>query len=260
MHVLLLGGTSEATALAGSLAVEPGVDAVLSLAGVTTHPRPSPLPTRIGGFGGADGLCRFLRAYGIDAVVDATHPFAAAISRNAVLAADAASVPILRIDRPPWEPGPEDRWTAAADMFDAARAIGSEPRRVFLAIGRRDLPPFRDQAPQHAYTIRSIEPPAAGSVPPRSRILLERGPFDEEHERRLLTEAGIEVVVAKNSGGEAVASKLVAARILHLPVVMVRRPPFPDPNCESVPDWPPALDWLRRLRTPHQAVSTRRGV
>jgi precorrin-6A/cobalt-precorrin-6A reductase len=221
MRVLVLGGTSEATALAALLAATPGVEAIMSFAGRTRAPAAS-IPLRSGGFGGAEGLENYLAAEGIDVLVDATHPFAAQISRNAATAAARRNIPLVILSRPGWSCEPHDRWIEVADMAAAAAAIGRESRRVFLAIGRLQLAAF-EAAPQHFYLIRSIEPIAPNL--PHHRIIAARGPFDTEAEERLLRDEKIGVIVAKNSGAAAVFGKIIAARRLRLPVIMVARPP-----------------------------------
>jgi len=220
MRVLVLGGTSEATALAALLAATPGAEAIMSFAGRTRAPS-SPIPLRSGGFGGAEGLWQYLEAEGIDVLVDATHPFAAQISRNAEIAAARGNIPLVILSRPGWTRDPRDRWTEVPDMAGAAAAIGRETRRVFLAIGRLQLAAF-EAAPQHDYLIRTIEPIAPNL--PHHRIIAARGPFDAEAEERLLRDEKIDVIVAKNSGAAAVFGKIAAARRLGLPVIMVERP------------------------------------
>jgi len=173
--------------------------------------------------GGADGLAAFLRAQRVAALVDATHPFAKTISAHAVAACAAAGVPLLRLERPGWAPGPGDDWHPVATMAAAAQALGAAPRRIFLTIGRQDLIPFRDLAPQHDYLIRSVDAPEAALLPPQARLITARGPFAEAAEQALLAETGIDILVTKNSGGSE--AKLAAARSLGLPVIMVERPP-----------------------------------
>jgi precorrin-6A/cobalt-precorrin-6A reductase len=199
----------------------------VSLAGRTQNPLALPLPCRIGGFGGAEGLARMLRDERIDAVVDATHPFAARIGANAAKACKTLGLPLARYTRPPWLPQPGDRWQSVPDIFAAAQAIGETPVRVFLTTGRLGLAAFKN-APQHDYVIRTIDPPEAGDLPPQNRILLARGPFSLEAETALMAEERIAVLVTKNSGGAASAPKLAAARRLGLPVIMVEPPHRPD--------------------------------
>ena len=255
MRVLILGGTSEASALARALAGDARFQPMLSLAGRTRSPIPPPIPWRVGGFGGTDGLAAYLRAERIGALVDATHPFAAQMTRNAVAAGRLAGVPLLAICRPPWQPAPDDRWTTVPDMRAAAEALGRSPRRVFLTVGQQDLAPFAAM-PWHWYLIRSVDPPDPAALPPRAEVIAARGPFAETAERRLLEQHGIDILVTKNSGGRATESKLIAARALGLPVVMVDRPePLP---ILSVPDAEAALDWLMRLHGATDAA--RRGV
>ncbi len=249
LRLLLLGGTTEASAIARALAGDPAIDCTLSLAGRTTAPLPQPVPVRSGGFGGAEGLAAWLAAQGIDAVVDATHPFAAAITANAVQAARAAGVPMLVVCRPPWQPRPGDRWTVVPDMQSAAAALGAAPRRVLLTIGQRDLAAFAAGV-AHRYVIRSVEPPAA--IPTGTEIISARGPFALEDEMTLLRDRHIEILVTKNSGGTATEAKLAAARALALPVILVARPPLP--QAEVVADAAGALRWI------HDTAGRKRGV
>jgi precorrin-6A/cobalt-precorrin-6A reductase len=240
MKALILGGTSEASALARALADDPRIFATLSYAGRTRAPVAVPIPTRTGGFGGVEGLVSYLRTRGIDRLVDATHPFAGQISRHAAQAAAMTGIRLLAIVRPPWEAAPADRWTVVPDMAAAALVLGPTPRRVFLTVGQQELATFAS-APWHDYLIRSVEPPA--TLPARARYIAARGPFAEDAERRLLRSERIELLVTKNSGGGATAAKLAAARALGVRVVMVSRPPAP--LVASVPDMAGALAWLR---------------
>jgi precorrin-6A/cobalt-precorrin-6A reductase len=226
MRILILGGTAEAFALSERLAGRQDLAPTLSLAGRTAEPRRAAVPTRIGGFGGVEGLRGWLARNRTDLVVDATHPFAAVISRNAALACAAEGIPIVAIRRPAWHVRTGDRWTEVATMSDAVDAIGTRPCRVFLTIGRLELQPF-NRAPQHHYLVRTIEPVGDVLDVPHRTALQARGPFDEASERSLMKAHDIEVVVAKNSGGPATYGKIAAARSLGLPVVLVARPDKP---------------------------------
>ncbi|VTZ27636.1 Precorrin-6A reductase [Methylocella tundrae] len=221
MRVLVLGGASEASALATLLAARSDVEAIMSFAGRTKAPVAPPIPLRIGGFGGADGLAAYLAAERIDVLVDATHPFAEQISRNARIAAARANMPLIILSRPAWARETGDRWIEVPDMASAVGALGDKSRRVFLAIGRLQLAAF-EAAPQHFYLIRSIDPVAPAF--PHCRAIAARGPFDADAEERLLRDEMIDVIVAKNSGSPAVFGKILAARRLGLPVIMVERP------------------------------------
>jgi precorrin-6A/cobalt-precorrin-6A reductase len=223
MRVLVLGGTFEASQLADLLARQSGISSTLSFAGRTKALRPPQIPYRIGGFGGVDGLQAYLEAERIDVLVDATHPFAEQMSRHAVIAAAGANIPLIVLSRPAWIAQPGDHWIDAADMAVAAAALGREPKRVFLTIGRLQIGAFAE-APQHFYLIRTIEPLPLPPNLPRHRVILGRGPFAVEAENELLREESIDVVVSKNSGGEAAFAKVRAARRLGLPIVMVTRP------------------------------------
>lgn len=243
MRVLVLGGTSEASALARALVDRPDVEATLSLAGRTCAPAVSPLPTRIGGFGGVAGLAAYLRAQGVDALIDATHPFAARISANAVAAARQTLAPLAVLSRPPWRPGPGDRWLEVANVEAAARALGEAPRRVFLTVGRLQTGVFR-AAPQHWYLVRAIDAP--DDLPPQALVLRARPPFALAEETTLMRAHRIDVLVSKNAGGEAARAKLDAARALGLPVVMIARPP-PSQGA-GVADVEAALGWIEAQR------------
>jgi precorrin-6A/cobalt-precorrin-6A reductase len=255
LKVLILGGTTEASALARALAGDLRFEATLSLAGRTRAPRTPPIPFRIGGFGGVDGLVQYLRDEHVDVLIDATHPFAAQMSRHAAEAARIAGVKLLAVCRPAWRDVPGDHWTPVPDMAAAVAALGLAPRRVFLTIGQKELAPFRD-APQHAYVIRSVDAPDAEALPPDAEVITARGPFVEDEERRLLAEKKIDVIVTKNSGGTATEAKLAAARGLGIPVIMVERPARPE--VETVARAEDALDWLARA---HRGTApSRRGV
>ena len=223
IRALILGGTSEARALAARIANDACVHATVSLAGRTSAPLAQSLPTRIGGFGGVEGLKRYLEEERVDRVIDATHPFAARISANAREACAALGLPLLVLTRAPWSRMEGDRWIEAADNAGAVVALGEAPRRVFLTIGRLGLADFLG-APQHYYLIRTIERPSENDLPPRNRLILERGPFTVESELSLMREAGIDVIVSKNSGGRDTYAKIEAARTLGLEVVMITPP------------------------------------
>ncbi len=226
MRVLILGGTTEASALARLIAGDARFDATLSLAGRTVAPRAQPIATRIGGFGGTEAMARWLRDEKIEAVVDATHPYADQISANAVSACGAVGLPLASIVRPPWTAQPGDNWQSVPSADAAARAIGEISQRVFLSLGRQELGAFAS-APQHHYLGRSVDRPQGVALPPDIRILLARGPFAIEAEMRLLRDEKIEVLVSKNSGGDAIYAKIAAARTLGLRVLMIARPDKP---------------------------------
>jgi len=254
-RLLILGGTSEARALAGALAGRRGVSVTLSLAGRTAEPLPQLVPVKSGGFGGADGLADYLRKERIDALIDATHPYAATISANAAIAAAKVGVKHLALSRPPWTKVAGDDWTEVASMEDAVEALGKAARRVFLALGRKELQPFA-AAPQHVYLVRSVDPVDPPLVVQHAIYLTARGPFTEAEDRALLERHRMEVIVAKNSGGEASYGKIAAARALHLPVILLKRPALPKvPSVETVEE---TLAWLDHATT--STASAARGV
>ena len=223
LRVLVLGGTTEASALAGLLAGNARFDATLSLAGRTSTPKPQPIKTRIGSFGGIAGLAHFLREEAIEAVVDATHPYADQMSAHAVAACGQTDVPLASIVRAAWQAQPGDAWQLVPTTTAAASALGTAPRRVFLSLGRQDLHVFAP-APQHHYIARTIDLPEHSNLPPDIRFLQARGPFDRSAELKLLQDAKIGIIVSKNSGGLATYPKIEAARELGLPVMMIARP------------------------------------
>ncbi|MFC4128610.1 cobalt-precorrin-6A reductase [Nocardia rhizosphaerae] len=250
MRVLILGGTGEARELARIAAGERGFDIVSSLAGRVTHPRLPVGPVRIGGFGGVEGLRTWLRENAIDAVVDATHPFAAQVSAHAAAAAADLGLPALHLRRPEWARCPGDRWTRVPDTVAAAAALATHGERVLLTIGRQGVAAFADCA-GHRFVIRSIDAPT-GPLPPRYELLLARGPFTFDDELVLMSRHRIDVLVTKNSGGPQTEAKILAARTAGLPVVMIDRPPLP-PGAQTVGEVTDALDWLRaraRQRVP----------
>jgi precorrin-6A/cobalt-precorrin-6A reductase len=243
---LILGGTREARDLAALLACTPGLRVVSSLAGRVRDPALPVGEVRIGGFGGPEGLAAWLREQQVDAVVDATHPFARTISASAAAACAATGVPLLGLTREPWLEGPGDRWHEVDSLPDAAELLPALGRRVFLTTGRQGLGAFAglDQA---WFLIRCVDPPDE-PLPADGQVILARGPYDAAAERALMEDHQIDVLVTKNSGGPLTAGKLDAARDLDLPVIMVRRPPVPDIPRRSTPD--EAARWLADLCPP----------
>ncbi|MEU6556682.1 cobalt-precorrin-6A reductase [Streptomyces sp. NPDC046915] len=244
-HVLVLGGTTEARRLAAGLTARGGVRVTTSLAGRVTRPGTLEGEVRTGGFGGAQGLAEWLRAEQVDAVVDATHPFAAGITANAARAATATGLPLLVLRRPGWRPASGDRWHPVPSLGAAADALPALGRRVFLTTGRLGLSAFAHLSDLH-FVVRSVEPPEP-PMPPGLEVLLARGPFTVAGELRLLRGHRIDVLVTKDSGGEATAAKLTAARELGLPVVVVQRPALPE-GVTALPDEAAVLARLETLQ------------
>lgn len=255
-HVLILGGTGEARRLAAALAgprcvgggggVPAAARVTSSLAGRVADPGLPDGEVRVGGFGGAEGLARWLREHDVDALIDATHPFAGTISFHAARAAATAHVPLLALRRPGWVAGEGDDWRPVGSLDEAAGALPGLGDRVLLTTGRTGLAAFA-HLDGLWFLVRSVDPPGP-PLPPRAEIVLDRGPFTLDGERELLRRHRIDVLVTKDSGGPAAAAKLVAAREAGLPVVMVRRPPVPRgvPLAEDPAD---AVRWLgERLR------------
>lgn len=226
MHVLILGGTRDAMNLAGLLLAHPRFRATYSLAGRTRRPLPSGLPTRVGGFGGIDGLVQWLQQHGVDAVVDATHPFAEQMSRHAANACEALGLPLARLDRKPWHPEPDDQWFAVADLSAAAKAVTqiSQPgQRVLLTTGASTLSHFEAITERH-FVVRCVDPPEPAPCFNSWSLITDRGPFSLAGETALFAQQRISLLVSKNSGGSAAEPKLAAARAAGIPVIMVERP------------------------------------
>lgn len=242
-RLLILGGTSDAAALARRLDGTPGLSVTSSLAGRTAGGRDLPGQLRVGGFGGVDGLAAYLTTAGIGLLVDATHPFAAEITRNAAAAARAAGVARLRLRRPAWTERADDRWQHVADAAEAAQALRAHGPRVFLATGRSALAAFAPLADTH-FLVRLVETPSAPLPLPSYTLVTGHGPFTEADDRALLEAHAIDAIVAKNSGGSGASAKLAAARSLGLPVVMIARPG--EPPGETVADPDAAAAWVQR--------------
>lgn len=239
MRALILGGTADASLLAAEIA-RAGIDAVYSYGGRTRAPAHQPLPTRIGGFGGVSGLADYIRREGITHVIDATHPFAAEMSRNAVEACAETGTPLLALERAPWTKAPGDNWIETCDVNAAVAALPDAPANVFLAIGRQHIAPFATK-PQHAYTLRFVDPPDA-PLPFAADVIVSRGPFTLDSELAMMHARGIAWMVARNSGGDGARAKIDAARRLGLPVVMISRPELPERRrVERVTD---VMQWL----------------
>jgi precorrin-6A/cobalt-precorrin-6A reductase len=241
--VLILGGTGDAVKLAAKLASIPEIEVISSLAGRTKKPSVLLGQVRIGGFGGAEGLARYLHDNAIDFLIDATHPCAGQITLNGAIASQATNIPHLMLVRPQWEKVSGDNWIEVETVAAAAQSIPASVNRVFITSGRQQLEPFLQRSqtyPDTWYLMRSIDPPDIEL--PNSKVLLDRGPFNLEQERELLREFQIEAIVSKNSGGNATYAKIIAARELAIPIVMVQRPAMPEG--EKVSSIEDAIAWL----------------
>lgn len=242
-RLLLLGGTTEAGRLAEALSARDDLVVVPSLAGRTASPAPLPGRRRTGGFGGTEGLAAYLRAERISALVDATHPFAARMRWHAYEACNQTGVPRLRLERPRWQAQAGDRWTVVTTMAAAAEQIAARrSHRVFVTTGRGELDAFASASDgRRWWLVRSIDPPERLPLHP-AEVILDRGPFTVDGETALMARQQIDLVVTKNSGGDATAAKLEAARNLGVDVLVVDRPPSPDgPSARTVAD---SLEWV----------------
>jgi precorrin-6A/cobalt-precorrin-6A reductase len=241
MRVLLLGGTAEGRELARRL--DPHVDIISSLAGRVPDPALPVGPVRIGGFGGVDGLRRWLRDERIDAVVDATHPFAATMTAHAAEVCRELAVPHLVLARPPWDPG--DAIVVASDT-DAAETVAEQRySRVFLTTGRSGVKAFADS--DAWFLIRAVSEPDGTLLPRHHQLVLSRGPYRYDDEFALLSKHRIDALVTKNSGGDMTRAKLDAAGALDIPVVMVARPQLPG-GVTAVGTVQEAANWVAEVR------------
>ncbi len=240
MTLLLLGGTGESREIAAQLR---GQDAVISLAGATRHPAAQPLPTRIGGFGGAEGFATYLRDAGIHAVLDATHPYAARMTQRTARICQAQQLPYVQLLRPAWVPEPGDNWIDIGTEADAAAHI-PKGSVVFLGTGRQTLEHFANLE-GCAVICRQIDPPEKPFPFAGGRYLVGRPPFSVADEVALFRDLGVDFLVVKNAGGAPSLTKLTAARQLGIPVLMIARPPRGDwPVVATVDE---ALTWVRAL-------------
>jgi precorrin-6A/cobalt-precorrin-6A reductase len=237
LKVLLLGGTAEARALAARL--HPGVDVISSLAGRVPDPALPAGRVRIGGFGGVDGLRNWLRDNDIDAVVDATHPYAATITANAAAACAALGVPHLVLARPAWDPGACELVDSDRDAAEHVARLGYS--RVFLTTGRSGAAAFRGS--DAWFLIRAVTAPDPATLPRRHALLLSRGPYGYDGEYALLRVHRIAALVTKNSGGAMTRPKLDAAAALGVPVVMIDRPALP-PGVATLSTVDEAAEWV----------------
>jgi precorrin-6A/cobalt-precorrin-6A reductase len=239
-RVLILGGTSEASELATHLAARSDVTVISSLAGRVSHPRLPAGIVRVGGFGGVAGLVSYLLDENIRVVIDATHPFASKISGNAELACNTLSLPLIALERPPWEPNEHDCWCTVPDAQAAASIVNHQRNRVFLSIGRQEFGAFSN-CEDAWFLVRAIDAPSE-TLPTNSKLILKRGPFHLNDELQMLRSESISLIVSKNSGGTATYAKIEAARVLRIPVVMIDRP-----RKHSVPTVPQPDDVLQKL-------------
>jgi precorrin-6A/cobalt-precorrin-6A reductase len=240
-RLLILGGTGDAVKLALQAMSLPGVAVITSLAGRTSAPKKLVGAVRSGGFGGEAGLVEYLLAEQIDLLIDATHPFAANISWNAAGAATKVGIPWLMLIRPGWERLPQDDWIEVESVEAAVVAIPARAERIFLTIGRQQLAAFAGLGDKWCL-MRSIDPPDSDILLPPGELLFDRGPFGLEQELKLLQDYRIDAIVSKNSGGDATYAKIIAAKELGLPVVMVQRPVVPEGDI--VADVLGAIEWL----------------
>jgi precorrin-6A/cobalt-precorrin-6A reductase len=240
-RLLILGGTGDALELAAEAVKIPELEVITTLAGRTQTPARVASEVRVGGFGGETGLIEYLQTMKIDLLIDATHPFADRISGNAAGAATAVDIPHLMLIRPEWVRSPADDWIEVESMEAAVVAIPARAERIFLTIGRQQLGTFASLTDRWCL-MRSIDPPAVNITLPPGKLLLDRGPFSLAQERQLLKDYQIQTIVSKNSGGEATYAKVIAARELKIPIVMVQRPIMP--QGDRVGDIFGAIEWI----------------
>jgi precorrin-6A/cobalt-precorrin-6A reductase len=225
-RILILGGTRDAVNLAGAASALPGTEVIYSLAGVTQNPNLPGCEVRTGGFGGPEGLQVYLSDAKIDAVIDATHPFAAEIAANVFVASEGIGLPRLKFLRPPWVPKNGDNWIDVGSVADAVSFLRDHSSTVFLTIGTREIAAFAGLE-NCRFLIRYIHPPKGGVPLNNCEVVVDRGPFVLDGETELIRSKGVQYLVSKNSGGDGAAAKLEAARSLGIPVIMINRPAPP---------------------------------
>ena len=243
-RILILGGTGDSAKLIPQLAALPNVETIASLAGRTPKPNvPIVGRVRLGGFGGVAGLAQYMKDEQVDLLVDVTHPFAVQIKLNAAMAASNVGVPRVLFSRSPWVRHPDDYWIEAGTLEEAADKLPEIADRVFLTIGRQELSVF-SKLRSHWFLMRMITQPEPTLRLPPGEILLDQGPFDVAHEKELLAHYRIGAIVSKNSGGNAAYAKIIAAREMGMPVVMIPRPPLPEGDV--VADLDGAVAWVKQ--------------
>ena len=256
--ILILGGSSEAFSLAETLENNTDYKVISSLAGRTSIPRKPAGTYRTGGFGGSEGLVKYLTDENIHAIIDATHPFAEKITINASLAAKKTNCPIIHISRPEWQKQKNDNWIEVPTMQEAAKVIDAEHTPCFLTIGRLELSTFINRN-DIQFLCRAIEPPKntdpikqsnrnpknEDEWPDNFKFIYAKGPYNYQDEKKLIKEHGIKCIVTKNSGGEKAKAKLDVAKDLNIPVIMIKRPP--SPKGLIVKKTEDALKWLEKI-------------
>ena len=218
-RILLLGGITEALAIARTL----GPRHIYSLAGIGRVPTDLICQVRVGGFGGAEGLARFIREQGIDLLLDATHPYAAQISHNAAHAARVCGIPCWALRRaagPPQAGGDGRAVGAWAGLIQALKPF----RRPLFTLGREPLQHLHEIPPEQFWTLRALDVYPGNE---RCEVIGARGPFHLEDERVLFERRRIDVLVSKNSGSTATEPKLEVARERGVPVLVLKRPVLP---------------------------------
>lgn len=251
--MLILGGTTLGRELAAAVHSLP-VDCIYSLAGRTTPKSLPEVQVRIGGFGGAEALADYLRDENISMVIDATHAYAAQISANAEAACEAANVPLFRLQEPPWQQQDGDHWIPVADVAAARDAAANIAQRVFVTTGRQSAAEFANDS-SCWWLLRMV--PTTDTLPQLANgdYVFERGPFDLDNERQLLRGHDVEAIISKNAGSEATYAKIIAARELSLPVIMIERPEAADvTQVATVID---AIEWLKQQVLLHQSSSAK---
>ena len=250
-RLLILGGTIEGRLLAERLVHDARFNLIVSLAGRTEQPLPIPGTIRRGGFGGVEGLKRYMHSAGIDLLIDATHPFASRIKASAIRASAETGIPLICVRREPWSQQPGDRWQCVGSSAEAVEALGQTPRCVFLTLGRNDIGAF-EEAPHHLYLIRSVDALEPQPDLPNAHYIESRGPFNFTDEIEIMRNYGIDVLVSKNSGGDSTYAKIEAARKLGIEAIMIRRPE--PPVTLDAPPTVSSVDAAMQLLTHHLAV------
>jgi len=226
MKLLLLGGTADGRCLAEVLH-QHNINITYSIAGLVRMPQVA-CHVVSGGFSALGGLEHFIVEEKINAIVDATHPYAQNISIKAASAAKACHIPYWRFHRQEWQAQAEDDWLFV-NHWQAALPVLAKKRSILLTAGQfeQELIDHLGNHSQQQQLLRTAVAPKA-VLPPTMKWLKAIGPFVYKDELALMQAHKIDALVSKNSGGDSTVAKLQAARTLAVPVIMLQRPSLPN--------------------------------
>jgi precorrin-6A/cobalt-precorrin-6A reductase len=226
MKLLLLGGTADGRCLAEALH-QHNIDVIYSIAGLVRIPQVA-CNIVSGGFTQFGGLADFIETEKITAILDATHPYAQNMSVNAVNAAKACHIPCWRFHRQEWQVQGGDDWQFVSH-WQAALPLLVGKKSVLLSAGQLEqkfIDSLGSNSQQQQLLRTAVQPKTI--LPPTMQWVKAIGPFAYENEFALMQNHKTDVLVSKNSGGDSTVAKLKAARMLTIPVIMLKRPELPN--------------------------------